>query len=69
MISECKNRLCGITTAPKTLIMTTMEPFGKDGVTHPAIAPFQSMDTKESSYKKDKPIIETKAIIHFSINL
>ena len=28
MTSECKNRLCGITTAPRTLMTTGREPFG-----------------------------------------
>ena len=69
MISECKKRLWGITTAPKTLIITTIEPFGKDGVIHPVIAEFQSICTNDSSYRNDKPMIDTKAIIHFSIIL
>ena len=68
MTSEWRDKLCGITTAPSTLIITIIEPLGNAGVTQPVIALFQSIFTNESSYKNDNPIIETNAIIHFSIN-
>src|SRR5665647_410227 len=67
--SECRNKLCGITTAPNTLIIISIEPLGKVGVTQPKTALFQSICTNESSYKNDNPITDTNAIIHFSIIL
>ena len=49
MISECRKRLCGITTAPSTLMMMTIDPSGKDGVTHAYAAAGQSIVTSDSS--------------------
>ncbi len=48
-------------------MIISIEPLGNDGVTQPAIAPFQSIFTNESSYKNESPMTDTKAIIHFSI--
>jgi len=67
MISECRKRLCGITTAPNTLMTINIEFSGKLGVTQPTRAEFQLISTNDNSYKNDNPMIETKPIIHFSI--
>lgn len=47
--SECRNRLWGITTAPNTLMMMTIEPSGNEGVTHARAACGQSIVTSDSS--------------------
>ena len=56
-----------MTTAPRTLMMTGMEPEGKDGVTHPTAADVQLILATQISNRKDNPIRETNAIIIFSI--
>ena len=69
MISECKNRLCGITTAPKTLITTGSEPFGTSGFAHPINACFHSISEIQISNKNENPIRDTNKMINFSILL
>ena len=69
MISECKNRLCGMTTAPSTLMITGIACDGNTGFTHPVAATPQSIFTIQISIKKQKPIRETKSMISFSILL
>ena len=49
MISECRNRLCGITTAPSTLMIITIDPSGMVGVTHAQAAAGQSIVVSDSS--------------------
>ena len=47
--SEWRNRLWGITTAPSTLMIMSMLPWGNEGVTHPCTATGQSILTRKSS--------------------
>ena len=47
--SEWRNRLCGMTTAPRTLMMMTIDPLGKEGVTQARAASGQSIVTSDSS--------------------
>ena len=49
MTSECRKRLCGITTAPRTLKITRSEPCGTSGTSAPFAASAQSTCTSESS--------------------
>ena len=56
-----------MTTAPNTLMIITIEPSGKEGVTQPLIASVHSTETIFNSSKNEKPIIDTKAMIIFSI--
>ena len=56
-----------MTTAPNTLMITSMEPGGKSGVTQPAAAPRQSTLTRVNSYKNEKPMMDTKPMIQRSI--
>ena len=65
--SECRNRLCGMITAPSTLTMIALEPSGKVGTTQPAPALAQSTWTMASSARNEMPMIETNPMIHFSI--
>ena len=58
-----------ITTAPRTLIIISILPCGILGTTHARTAIGQSISTKKSSYKKDKPMTDTNAIIARSIFL
>ena len=69
LYSECKNRLCGMTTAPSTLMITGIACDGNTGFTHPVAAAPQSIFTIQISTKKQKPIRETKSMISFSILL
>src|SRR5512133_1571716 len=46
-----------------------IDPFGNEGVTHPLTALSQLISTSESSYRNANPMIETNAMIHFSITL
>ena len=47
--SECKKRLCGITTAPSTLMIIKSDPCGTEGTVQPTIAAGQSIFTKNNS--------------------
>jgi hypothetical protein len=49
MTSEWRKRLCGMTTAPRTLVMISVEPDGKEGTTQPCSAAGQSIRTRLSS--------------------
>ena len=69
MTSECRNRLCGMTTAPSTLITMAAEPAGKLGLTHETAACGQSTFTSASSARKARPMSETNAIIQRSMRL
>ena len=69
MTSEWRNRLCGITTAPNTLIIINMEFSGKVGFTQPVRAAPHSTSTNISSYRNDSPMMETNRIIQRSILL
>ena len=61
--------MCGITTAPSTLMMMGIDPAGNAGVTHPAAACGQPMLTMAISNKNESPISDTKPMIIFSIFL
>ena len=67
--SEWRNRLCGITTAPSTLITMASEPVGRLGVTHATADCAQSTLTRASSSRKDMPMSETNAMIQRSTRL
>ena len=56
-----------MTTAPNTLIIIIVEPSGKDGVTQPFTALFHSIGTKFNSIKNENPMIDTNAMMIFSI--
>src|SRR5664280_2566172 len=58
-----------MTTAPIALIINKIEPSGNEGFTHATPACNQSILTRNNSYRKESPIIETKPMIHFSIFL
>jgi hypothetical protein len=47
-------------------MMMGSEPAGKAGTTHPAAARPQGTWTSVSSKRNDRPMRETKAMIHFS---
>ena len=59
--SECRNRLWGMTTAPKMLITTSMLPSGRLGTTHERTASPHSTSTKNSSYRNDRPMVRLAA--------
>jgi len=63
MISEWRNRLWGMTTAPRTLMTTGSEPVGRAGVSQPATAAGQSRWTRASSNTNDSPISDTKPMM------
>ena len=67
--SECKKRLCGITTAPSTLMIISILPWGISGTTQERIATGQSISTKNNSYRNESPITDTKAMMALSIFL
>lgn len=66
MISECKNKLCGITIAPRTLMIIGIEPNGKEGTKQFLRASYHWNFTIINSIMKESPISATKPIIHFS---
>ena len=67
MISECRKRLWGITTAPSTLVTTTRDPEGRSNVTQDWAATGQSTLTMRISMRNDTPMSETNPMIHRSI--
>ena len=69
MTSECRKRLWGITTAPRTLTIIAAEPVGMLGVIQLAAACGQSTWTSASSAKNESPTTPTKAMIHRSARL
>ena len=66
MTSECRKMLCGMTTAPRTPMITGIAPIGKAGVTQPAKVWVQETSAIQISKTKARPIRETKPMIHFS---
>ena len=56
-----------MTTAPSTLMTIIIEPSGRDGVTQPLIALFHSIGTKFNSIKNENPMMDTNAMMIFSI--
>ena len=69
MTSECKKRLCGMTTAPSTLTTMAAEPLGRLGVTQDMVALGQSTSTRASSARNERPTMLTKAMIKRSERL
>ena len=63
MTSECRNRLCGMTTAPSTDTMIAGDPSGAAGVTQPAAAAGQSTLTIKISARNASPMSETNPMM------